>query len=883
MNPVRKFLLVCLIAAALVRPSGADETSRTAHASPLAGARSEGEAGRKYAPDREVDIIHLKLDITPDFDGRTLEGTAFLTFTPVSRPVDRLVLDAVDLEIHSVEGTPNVRGVYVGPETLELTFDEPLQPGEEGSVSIVYSAEPQKGLYFRMPELGYLPGDEHLWTQGETHEARYWYPSVDYPNERFSSELICRVPRGMVARSNGRLLGADADEEGFVAWHWLQEKAHPNYLVALVAGRLAGVEDQHGEIPMAFWTAPSQAHLAPRAFAETGAIMAFLEKEIGLAFPWAKYDQAAVQDYLYGGMENTTLTVLTDRILYPPEVENVREATGLIAHELAHQWFGDYVTCKDWSHAWLNEGFATYYTWLYEGKRDGESAMRYAMWGSAEGIARRSDGTRPIVHREYERGFDQFSFRAYQKGGWVLHMLREELGEELFRRGIRLYLERHALDSVVTEDLNQALEDISGRSLDRFFDQWVYHAGIPELDVRYQWNGSTRKVRLTVSQTQKTSEGVLLFDLPLTVRFDGEGWSREETVRLRDREEDFYFAFEQAPRVVIIDPNQALLARVDFKPGRAMLLEQLNLGANDLARAKAAHALRDEKAAVVVEALGKVLGGDPFYGARLEAASSLRRIGTDEAIKVLAGNLDQDDARVRLRVVEALAGAYDPIARDRLLDVARSDSNPYIVTEALGGLAAYPERGIDALLAEKMESDSHQQVVAMAAMEAARDRDAGELHDELLTLLRGETSRFPRSAHARALEILGFLARDEESREEIRDFLVAALESPVERVRAGALRGLGELGDPGALAAVDIFTEDGHAEAVREAAREASERLRAGKPAESRVGELRRELLDMKQETDDLQKKVERLEKQLQAGDSESEGDKPRRRFLGLF
>lgn len=873
-------LLLCLIPGILPR---AEDTPQRLHASRWAGARSEGEAGRKYAPDREVDVLHLKLDVTPDFGSRTVKGTATLTFTPIAGTVGRLVLDAVDLNIHRVEGTPEIREVTSGSETLELIFETPLEPDQEGIVSIHYSAEPGKGLYFRTPELGYRPGDEHLWTQGETHEARYWYPSVDYPNERFSSEVICRVPRGMIARSNGRLLSAEADEEGRIAWHWFQEKSHPNYLVALVAGKLAAEEGKYGDLPLAFWTVPSQAHLAERAFAETEAILAFLEEEIGLDFPWAKYEQAAVQDYLYGGMENTTLTILTDRVLYPPEVENVREATGLLAHELAHQWFGDYVTCKDWSHAWLNEGFATYYTWLYEREKDGDAAMRYALWGAAEGIARHKKDNRPIVHREYERAFDQFSFRAYQKGGWVLHMLREELGEDVYRQGIRLYLERHALSSVVTEDLNQALEEVSGRSLDRFFDQWVYHAGIPELDVRYQWNGSTRQVRLTVRQMQEINEDVLLFDMPLTVRFSGEGWSREETFRLRDGEEDFYVSLERTPAVVLIDPHQSLLAKISFNPGRAMLLEQLKEPDNALARAKAARALGEEKAAVVVGALAGGLAGDPFYGVRLEAASSLKKIGTEAALEVLAENLDQADARVRLRIVEALAGAFDPRARERLLEVARSESNPYILAEALRGLAAYPAPEVDALLDEKLRSDSHQQTVALAAMEAARRRDAGALTGELLSVLQGDALRFPKGVYARALEILGFLARDEAQRETVRDFLVAALDSPVERVRAGALRGLGALGDPAALAAVERFSGEEREETIRKAALEAAEALRSERPAEPRLRELRREVLDLKKQTGDLQEQVESLRKQVEADESQEEDDKPRRRFLGLF
>jgi aminopeptidase N len=289
-----------------------------------------------------------------------------------------------------------------------------------------------RGLYFRTAALGYPEGDEHLWTQGQTHEARYWYPSIDYPNERFTSEVICRVPEGMIARSNGRLVGQSLGADGLVAWHWLQEPSHPNYLVALVAGRMGAVEGRHGEIPMAFWAPMSQVEHAARAFAETPSMMAFFEEEIGIAYPWAKYEQAVVWDYTYGGMENTTLTILHERALLPEVYENARENTGLVAHELAHQWFGNFVTCKDWSHTWLNEGFATYYAHLYLGRRDGRDAFRYNLWRKALGLSSRPGETTPLVRRDYERAFEQFSTLAYDKGAWVLHMLRRSWGMKCF-------------------------------------------------------------------------------------------------------------------------------------------------------------------------------------------------------------------------------------------------------------------------------------------------------------------------------------------------------------------------------------------------------------------------------------------------------------------
>lgn len=849
------------------------------------GARSEGEAGRKYAPDRPVDLQHLRLDVTPNFDARTIRGQAMIRFSPISKATDRLTLDAVDLSIDSITGEPAVRDLHVAERTLEITFERVIQPGESASVTIGYHAEPQQGLYFRTPKAGYPAGDEHLWTQGETHEASYWYPSFDYPNEKFTSEVICRVPEGMTARSNGRLVGQERGEDGLIAWHWMQEQPHPNYLVALVAGRLTGLSGEYRGIPLAFWTTPSQAAHAERAFSETPAMMAFFEQEIGVPYPWAKYEQAAVQDFLYGGMENTSLTVLTERVLLPPEVENAKEGTDLIAHELAHQWFGDYLTCKDWSHIWLNEGFATYYAGLFEGQRDGDEAMRYGLWGSARRLSGNPNDPTAMVKRDYVRAFDQFDELAYEKGGWVLRMLRTEVGDEAFRRGVKLYLERHALGSVVTEDLNRAMEEVSGRSLDRFFDQWVYHGGVPELGISYEWDGSAKLAHVRVGQAQKVSDDVLLFDVPLTVRFEGAGWSREETVRVRDAEQDFYFKLSETPKTVRVDPEQRLLAKVVFNPGRAMLLAQLRDADDGVARAAAAQALGGMEDRETVNALARTLGGDNFFGARIEAAQALRRMGTEESLSALGAATSQPDARVRLAVVEALADTFQEEARDRLLAVVAGEKNPLIVAAALRGLGRYPDAAALEAIRAQLNSTSHRQRVAAAAMEAAKRRDDPALIGDVIRVLKERESQFPAEDFGDGLRTLGYLARNEDDRREVREFLTGYLNAPRRHVRVGAISALGELRDPAAIAMVGPLSGDDDEDPVQTAARRALERLRSAEAPAVQLGELRDEVADLKKGNESLKKEVEALRKRIEAGEPDGEtapGD-GRRKFLGLF
>ncbi|HEY3913494.1 MAG TPA: M1 family metallopeptidase, partial [Verrucomicrobiae bacterium] len=323
-------------------------------AAPFQRTPDEWSGHRQYAPDRDAEIHHLALDVTPDFRRRTISAEAILTFQPIAKPLEELELDAVDLNVGSVVSTEKIQAYDVTADHLIITFASPIPADKEASVTIRYTAQPEKGLYFRTPEMGYSAGDEHLFTQGEATDERYWYPSHDSPNEKFTTEITCRVPSGMTALSNGRLV-SQTDEGGLAVFHWAQEQPQANYLVSLVAGYFKRVEDHYKNVPLAFYTPPSDIAEAPNSFRDTADIMGFYEQEIGVPYPWVKYYQVVVQDFMAGGMENTSITTLTENTLFTSATENVRSSQGLVAHEMAHQWFGDLVTCKDWSHIWLNE------------------------------------------------------------------------------------------------------------------------------------------------------------------------------------------------------------------------------------------------------------------------------------------------------------------------------------------------------------------------------------------------------------------------------------------------------------------------------------------------------------------------------------------------
>ena len=823
--------------------------------------------GRKYARDREIDVKHVRLELDPDFTKRSLAGVATLTFSPIAKPLTQLRLDAVDLNVSAVEATVPLASWDIGKTAITLTFAQPIAPGAEAKVTIAYTAEPSDGWFYRTEAMGYRKGDDHFWTQGEPERHRHWFPGYDYPNERFTSEVICRVPTGMTVLSNGRLV-----EEGQVGdrtlFHWKQEQEHVNYLISVVGGYFKKLEGKHGDLPLAFLTPPSEFAVAENSFRDTAAILAFFEEETGVKYPWAKYYSVCVADFIAGGMENTSLTTLTTGTLFSSESENLRTSHRLDAHEIAHQWFGDLVTCKDWSHLWLNEGFATYYTHLYDGEKSGVEEMRYELLGDARQILTNTD-EKPVVWRSYGDAMEQFDYRAYPKGAWVLHMLRSQTGPDLFRECIKTYLERHRNGNVVTQDLLAVFEEITGNSWDEFFDQWIFHGGEPALKVAYSWDETRRQAKLAIQQTQKVSEKVLLFDFPLPVRFvDEKGGVHDFTVRIHETAEDFYFNLPTKAKIVRIDPEVTVLAGVDFTPPNPLLHAQLADATDMPGRLLAATALGGREDAESIALLKKTLQTDPYFGVRIEAAEALTKTHSPEALAMLTSSLEQSDARVRQKVVAGIGKFYSEAAFTALLAHASKEKNPDILGDALLALGKYPRAEVRPLLLASLDRESYRHRLASAAIQALGH--SGEADDAAVIggHLREAEARFPTQDFGRALDALASLARFEKdgNRESTRRFLLTYLDHPKEGLRRSAIGALGTLEDPRSLAALKTFVEAANPDAPEtKAAEEAIRKLNAEKPQAAEVGDLRREVLDLQKELKELREGLETMRKQSAA------------------
>jgi len=832
---------------------------------------------RKYAPDREVEVLHLALDVTPDFKRRTVQGKATIQFKPILNPVREIRLDGVDLSVESVTSTQRVQAFQVTEDKVIVTFVDEIAPNKEASVTVTYHAEPTEGLYFRTPEMGYKEGDTHLFTQGEEIEARHWYPCFDSPNMKFTSEITCRIPEGMTSISNGHLVSEEKDPaSGLVAFHWSQDKPHANYLISLCAGYFKKIEDKFRDIPIDFCTPASEINEAQTSFRDTKDMLTFFEKEIGVPYPWAKYSQVCVNDFVEGGMENTSCTTLTDSTLFTDATENIRNSEGLIAHEMAHQWFGDLVTCKDWSQIWLNESFATYYETLYNEHKNGRDNMLYELYGRARQITGITNDVNAIVRRNYDNSHEMFGYLAYPKGGWVLHMLRSQLGEDLYRRCIKTYLERHQYGSVVTDNLRSVIEELTGRSFDQFFDQWLYHGRQPQLDANYSWDENTKLARVTIRQTQKVDENVVLFNFPLTIRFKGKSGATDKQIIVKEKEEDFYFPLEAAPEIVRLDPEYTLLAKTTFRLPNAMVYAQLSDKTDSIGRILAIEQLAEKKDKESVAKLKKTLNEDAFYGVRIEAARALRSAHIDEALEALLDSRKQSDARVRQQVISDIADFYRDTAYKSAVDTVETEKNPDITAAALRGLGSYAKPEVHDTLIKFLNSESYRNELAVAAIGGMRSQDDPAYIAPLLENLSKHREAYTSRGYAQGLSAVAYLARNEEKKETVRKFLVDHVNDKKKTVQRAAISALGNLGDPQAIAVLQTFASASKETPERSAAERAITDLRAGRKPVDDFKNLRQEVLELQKSNRELRKELDTLKKttEAKAGTAPEKGKK---------
>ncbi|HUJ62769.1 MAG TPA: M1 family metallopeptidase [Kofleriaceae bacterium] len=818
----------------------------------------------RYAPDRVVDIQHIALALDVDPERRTVAGTARLRGAVIAAGTRAVELDAVELEIGKVTVNGKPAPARHDGKKLRVELPAQLAAGAALELAIDYRGAPRRGLYFIAPDDGYPDKPSQVWTQGQDEDSRYWFPCFDAPHEKATSELEVTVPAALFALSNGVLV-ADRTANGKRTLHWRLDVPHSCYLITLAIGDFAAIETRWRDQPVVYYVQRGREAEAERTLARTPQMLELFSTRFGLPYPYPRYSQVFVADFIFGGMENTSATTLTDSVLLDERAAIDYDVDSLVAHELAHQWFGDLVTCRDWGEGWLNEGFATYAEYIWREHHEGRDAADLELedWAAMYFGEDSARYRRTIAIKLYDEPIDIFDHHLYDKGGRVLHMLRQLLGDDAFWKTLAHYLTKHRHGVVESRDLARAVEDATGKVVDWFFSQWVIDgAGHPELDVKLAWDGDAALATVAVEQKQKLDGKTPVFRIPTAMRFRIGDRDVDVPIEIVEQKQVFHLRPGAEPSQMIFDPGRVVLAaRTIDKPEPVWIAE---LAGATLAadRAAAAAALAKRGSPAAEKALIAALAKDRFWAVRGAAAAGLGALRTTPARDALVRQLKAEvHPRARRAVARALgelvhdAGAGNALAQI----VAKGDPSYFVEAEACLALGKTRTPRAGELLRVAAGRESFTDVIRQHAY-----RGLAEARDDSALGLLVEGTKWGHASQGRraAAGALGALMRGRRDREarDVRERIELLLADKDFRVQAAAIEALAAIGDTASTGALRRMVERELDGRLRRRAREVIRELDEGAPLSDDVRKLRDELGELRTLAQGLRERLDLLE-----------------------
>ncbi|GLR18919.1 M1 family metallopeptidase [Portibacter lacus] len=673
---------------------------------------------------RTVDLLHTKLDLKFNWEKQHVLGVATLKFQPMFYPIETASFDAVGFDIHKVSnaktGLP-LKYEYDGFD-IKIVLDKTYKQGEAAEVVIDYTAKPEelpeggsaaitsdKGLFFINP-LGEDPDKPmQIWTQGETENNSRWFPTIDKPNERTTQEMYLTVQDKFKTLSNGLLEKSTKNADGTRTDYWNMKQPHAPYLFMIAVGEFAKVDDKWEDIPLAYYVEDKYEQDAKQIFNNTPEMLEFFSEFTGVKYPWDKYSQIIVRDYVSGAMENTTGVIFGDFVQKTSRELIDDNNDYIVAHEMFHHWFGDYVTCESWSNLTMNEGFANYSEYLWEEHKNGKEAADNHRSNELRGYlgSAQNQGTHDLINFEYDDKEDMFDAHSYNKGGLVLHMLRNYVGDEAFKASLNKYLIDNAYTAVEAHDLRLAFEAVTGEDLNWFFNQWYFDKGHPELEIIHGYTDG--KYTLTVNQTQDPESNRAIFELPVKVDiYNANGSKTTENIWVNERQQTFEFMVDAKPSFVNFDADNIILGRRQENFSVEENIFQYKNVNTYQDRADAINALKGypEAKPIFIEALD-----DPYYTIRRFAIGQINP-NNDQLINKLK-DLAQNDpkSQVRSSALDKLAEISDPALADFAEMVLKKEQAYPTYAAGLNLLYTQnPEKGL--LVAEKMMEEENYDIVA---------------------------------------------------------------------------------------------------------------------------------------------------------------------------
>jgi aminopeptidase N len=775
----------------------------------------------RAAPTRNYDILGLHLDVALDVATRSISGTA--TYTVQQLQADDFVLDQVALNIESV--TVDAEDVPFRTPGHSLVIDMPdrISHGGQAKVKIAYSATPRKGMFFR--ERTSPDSYPEVWTQGQKRDNRYWFPAWDHPNDRFEYTGEVAGPAGWKVKTN---TGMNL----------------PSYLIMVAAGpykELGGPENR-------VWAGPKASDRGMhRVLDPVPDMMDHFKERTGVAYPWGGFLQVFVQRFMYGGMENTGATINTNDVVTSAPVDLTQDRIqSLVAHELAHQWYGDYLTCRSWRELWLSEGFASFFAADWMAHRDGPERWASTMLGHQ----RASQSEHALAGRFFHGPEASANHNVYSKGSTVLQLLRVMLGEDVFWAGIRQYTTTHAKSLVRTHDLQESMEAVSGRELGWFFQQWVELPHVPRLTVSSAW----KEGKLTLTVKQEVTEARPRYTIPFEVEVGGPDGPALHQGVLVDEKLQLQIEAAEEPTYVAFDPKAGVLSKLKNEQADEAWVAQLG-SPHPVAVFRAIKALGETSVSDPLAAILSDTNEHPLV--RSAAAAAL---GQQRRSDLLLAHAKLPNERVRLAVIQALGRGVDGSALALLERAFRSEKNPDIRQAALGSIKVLsPQRG--ASLARKALGESYGPLARKAASVL------GE-HGKLSDVSRLTSVKLQSTIRSSGLRAAAKIIRREEkgsardgAATRLTGVLIRMLDDLDFRARQSAVSLLDSVGDKSAIAHLERFRRVETVDELAESARVAIASIRSRGDELEEVADDNKTAAKLK----DLETRIDEMEAQFQA------------------
>ena len=610
----------------------------------------------RATPAKLTELKHTKLKVNFDYQKEQMNGEEWLTASPYFYATNELILDAKGMLIHEValdnNGKKSPLKYDYKNDVLKISLDKTYQKNQDYTVYIKYTARPNevkqegsqaisdaKGLYFINAQGQDPDKPTQIWTQGETESSSAWFPTIDKSIQKTTQEIYMTVPDKYLTLSNGLLKDSQKESNGMRTDHWVMDKRHSTYLFFMGVGEYAVVKDKWKNIAVDYYIEKEYEPYAKQIYGNTPEMMEFFSKKLGYDYPWSKYAQISGRDYISGAMENTTATLHGSDILQKPGQlidENQWEDT--IAHELFHHWFGDLVTAESWSNLTVNESFANYSEYLWNEYKYGKDQADYhQMEDVGRYIHNPSDFKKDLVRFDYASREDVFDLVTYQKGGGILHMLRNYLGDDAFFAGMNDYLKTYEYKNAEAHQLRLCFEKVSGKDLNWFFNQWYFGSGHPKLNYSYTFEPVKKQVTVIINQSQE-----LPFEFPLTIDVYDNGQPKRQQVWVNAAAKNtFTFDVSKNPDLVNINADGILVADVTENKTPEQNLMQFTKSKELKSRYNALNAIKDQvgKSPAATKLLSAALK-DPYFRVR-EKALELIDLSNAEQLKALGADVEK--------------------------------------------------------------------------------------------------------------------------------------------------------------------------------------------------------------------------------------------------